>query len=322
MGRLRLLGVVLAAFAVMLVAVQTQAAVPHAKPPVVVHLTFRRLARNVEYLEGSGRYVGYTHFDGDFVLIDDQTGKQTTVPDPCSDPGTLGFPWVGFYCGPSFGTSFRLYNLQTHKWRRVACDAVCRRYTYSQSIRVIGAKWFVEVDPHEPCGDGVHYSCGPTTYSFYNIDTGRRRSPPTGAGTIIDLNSSSLKRRVCQPLQVPPGQDSAFPPPLTFFGSFAEVEDPSGIYLEKCGSRLRLPLVTTPYAGLLLGSTDAVGFCTFGGGLNGYFLPSLRSFKAALPAETGCPAALGTRHIFANGSQSTLLAAAFPAKSKSTGTPR
>lgn len=314
---LRLVGVVLAACAVMLIAAQTQAAVPQAKAPAVVHLRFRRLGRNVEYLEGSGRYVGYTHFNGDFVLIDDQTGTETMVPDPCNADGTLGFPWVGFYCG----SSFRLYNFQTHKWRRLACDAVCQGYTYSQSIRAIGAKWLVvQVPPHDPCGDGVHNSCGPTTYSFYNINTGRPRSPRTGAGEVVDLNSPSLMRRVCRPLQVPSGQNSAFPPPLTFFGSFAEVKDPSGIYLEKCGSSLQLPVVTTPYAGVLLGNIGVVGFCHFGGDLSGYFLPSLRRFEAAVPADTGCPTVLGIRHVFASGPQSTLLAAAFPSKPPSTGT--
>lgn len=81
--------------------------------------------------------MGYATFDGDFVLIDDQTGKQMRVSDPCDSSGTLGFPWVGFYCGPSF----RLYNFQTRKWRRLACDAVCQDYTYSQSILSVAMRF-------------------------------------------------------------------------------------------------------------------------------------------------------------------------------------
>jgi hypothetical protein len=146
----------------------------------------------------------------------------------------VGFPWVALYCGDA-SPWYGLYNIQTRKLRRFPCDALCRQdYDYS-NLAAVGARWLeIQVQPPASCGDGVHYSCGLTTYDYYNIRTGKPQSPPVGKNTIIDLDSPTLTRPICPPLMGPA---------LTFYGSFAVSQEPGGIYVERCGSDLNLPLV-------------------------------------------------------------------------------
>jgi hypothetical protein len=333
MGRRRVLGAVLSALLAMLIAMPSLGAGAQ-NAPVVVHLKFRLLARDVSGLTGSGRYVGYTYqspHPQQFVLLDDQTGKRTIVNRPGCGPGVLGGPWVAFDCVPAT-KRFQLYNIQTRKWRRLACDAVCQQFYYVVDVRAVGARWLeLSVAPHQPCGDGVHSSCGPTTYIYYNIATGKPRSARVGRTTIIDLNSPELTRRVCRPLPLPAGSVSPFPLLQAFCGSFAVAEESNGLYLERCGSRLHMPLATGPSSiGGYVGNTQAVVVfptciepCTGPAG-SGIFLPSVRRFTFGLPSGlAGYPPPvgyLGARHIYAFDTQDgRLWLAAFPSKPPGSG---
>jgi hypothetical protein len=292
------------------------------RAPVVVHLKFRLVARGASTPSVSGRYVGFTQTtstrqrtSAHFVLLDDRTGKRIVMSPNC-DAGVVGAPLVALSCDSS--QWYGLYNIRTRKLRRFPCKALCQQDYYYSNIWAVGVRWLeVQVEPHQSCGDGVHYSCGPTTYIYYNTRTGSPRFPSVRPSTIIDLNSPTLTRHICRPL---------VGPSLTLFGSFAVAEERGGVYVERCGSHLNLPLALAPYAGTLVGNTQAVAFC---GVLSqheaGMFLPSLRRFTFTLPSGLAgqCPV-LGARHIYIDDAQERLWAAVFSSKppvSQSTSAP-
>jgi hypothetical protein len=301
--------------------------------PLALHLSFRHVAGGVASLSASGDYVGYSRSGATahggstaFVLRDERTGAQSTLRRPDCGPGTVGVPWVAFEC--SHGPLFQLYNVRTHKWRRIRCDRQCQPYQYMiESLRV-GVNWLaVEIAPHEGCGDGVHNDCGANTHLFYNIATGKPRVPNLTQKTMVDLDSTKLTRRVCSPLTVPSysAASPGFPPLLTFYGKFGLAQESNGVYLRRCGSHLNMPLVSGYYAGQLIGNAHAVALCRDsrqpGAGI---FLPSLRRFTFTLPstAERCWAAALSPDHLYVLDTQrSVLWDAAFPADPGRTRTP-
>jgi hypothetical protein len=282
-----------------------------------LHLRFRIVARNVSTLSSSGDYIGYARLDefGDaepLVALDDRTGARTLVGG-CG-MSALGSPWVAFDC--ISGGFFQLFDIRTRTWHYVRCDRLCDANSPWLGGVIVGARWLgLQIDPHAPCGDGEHNSCGPTTYLFYNIASGRSRTPRVGPTTIVDLDSPTLTRRLCAPLAEPtsPPGTPPFPPDVTFYGRFALLEAQTGIYLQRCGSRLNVPLVTAGYAGQLVGNQQAVAFCPASSAPgSGIFLPSLRRFMFTLPRGTySCwAAALGPRHLYILDTQRRLLFAA------------
>jgi hypothetical protein len=300
--------------------------------PVTLHLKLRKVANRLGGVPlGSGRYVSYSTYDAStgslrFVLLDDETGKRVAV-HACGGPaspteGMLGVPWLAFDCAPD-AQRFQLYNIYTHRWRRLACDSTCQRDYYLVSIIGVGANWLaLEVAPHQSCGDGVHSECGPSTTLFYDIATGKRRSPEPTGNSVIDLDSPMLTRRVCAPVSVPPGFPT-FPPLVKLDRGFALVQSGNGIYAERCGSPERTYLVTGGYAGGLVESQHAVGFCQTQPQPNapqeqisGAYLPSLTRFTTILPAGSSCVVALGPRHLYIAGppNATALWAAPFPSR--------
>jgi hypothetical protein len=325
-----MLVVVLVAALALVVSAPAQAR--SADAPVALRLTFRLIARGVSDLGVSGRYVGFTQTTSTrqrtverFVLLDDRTGKRIAIPADC-DAGVVGDPWVALYCSSSLlRQSYEVFNVQRRKMRHLPCVGLCRQDYYFQNIVAVGASWFeVEVEPHEPCGDGVHNTCGPTTFAFYNARTGAQRVPFVSDSRIIDLDSPTLARPLCRPLIEPAGYapTSIFPPPLTFYGSFALAQQASGIYIERCRSHLHVPVVRAPYEGGVLANAQAVAFCSQIGPkatpMAGFFLPSLQrftigAFSLTAAARPVCPL-LGPRQMYAVDAQSRLWAALFPSK--------
>lgn len=296
------------------------------RAPVALHLAFRAIAHGVSGLQLSGPYVSFTQTTSNrqrtverLVLLDDRTGKRIATPRGCS-LAFLGDPRVGLYCySRSSGLAYDAFNAQTQKLRRLPCRGPCQRLP--ANLIAVGSRWFeVEITPHQSCGDGVHNSCGPTTFAFYNIRTGRQKVPAVGESETVDLNSPTLVRRLCTPLVEPPGYSpttstgripttitgSAF----TFDGRFAVAQKPSGIYIQRCGSRLDLPLVTPPYAGSVLQNASAVAFCDLDTAwTRGFLLPSLKPFTISPPlfnmgGPPACPL-LGPRHAYAEGTTDT-----------------
>lgn len=312
MGLRRVLGVSVVLSAILAGA---PAVAADAVAPVVAHFKYRLVARGVSGPSVSGPYVGFSQFPRRgperFVLIDDRTGKRMVMPAGC-DGGVVGVPWVALYCGDFPGAQFHpfygLYDTRTGRLRRFPCHGVCQQNYYNSNIYAIGARWLeVREQPNQPCGDGVHYSCGPTTNVYYDIRTGQPTVPSVGDFRIIDLNSPKLTRSLCPPLMGP----------LQWFdGTFGVAEDAQGVFLTRCGSHLRLPLVAgTSYAGTVLANTEAVAFCSLSNTHQfGVFLPSLRrfTFTSPGPGPSGCPTLLGLRNIYFDDNEQRLWAATFP----------
>jgi hypothetical protein len=314
---------VLTVVLVLLATASALAASEHA--PIALYLKPRLIAHGVSDLQVSGPYVGFTQTSSTgqrtverFVLIDDRTGKRIFTSRTCSG-GVVGDPWVGLYCdSPSRGTTYRALNARTRRLLTLHCKRLCQQDFYFQDLVAIGSRWFeVVIEPHQSCGDGEHNSCGPTTFAFYNIRTGANKIPVVSASQAVDLNSSTLTRRLCSPLRQPPMYSpTVFAGyPLMFDGSFAVAQELSGIYVEKCGSDLDLPLALSPYEGFVLENSRAVGFCSSATApTNGFLLPSLKRFtlRWRLPnGEEGCPL-LGSRHGYAMGTTASLWAAPLP----------
>jgi hypothetical protein len=309
--------------------------------PVALHLTFRKIASHASWVQGNGRYIGYTTCGyrcagpWRFVLLDDLTGNRRAIkPCPAGRPVPsfrMASHWVAFDCGPA-AKRWQLYNVQTRRWRRLACAADCRNELDYADLSAIGAVWMlVEVTPPQTCGpdDPEHNECGPTTYLFYNIRTGRVRTglPTLGPNEFVDLNSARLTSRMCYPVSAPTG--SVYPPPVARDGRFVFVQASSGIYVQRCGSSEQTYLTTDPnkwsirpFTASFYENDQAAGFCTsqstgnsLVGTLEGIYLPTLTRFTAAIPPGGWCGVAtLGPRHIYIEGPEDTtsVLAAAFP----------
>jgi hypothetical protein len=281
------------------VGANTHVAGAAAAHPLVLHLKFRRVAKNVDGNCGnpvltSGRYavVSFSHgacYSG-FLLLDDKTGKQAPVHgNGCNEDLAVGAPWVLADCH----LTFRLYNIQTQKWRPLRCGPPGCMPNGTFAFHV-GSRWLqFDVQEAGSCGDGVHNTCGPITHTFYNITTGaRRHAPHQTAATIIDLASPTLVRTVCRPLRVPSGGS------LTFYGSFAVATDKAGnLSLERCGSHMQIPIDQRNSAGLrgsLLASDRAVLWPAMDAAgawqtLDGVLLPSLRRITIPLPQRVTLP---------------------------------
>ncbi len=309
MGPRRVLAVLVALSAIW---VAVPAVARAAGAPVVVHLKYRLVARGVFSPSVSGAYVGFSQYPSHgperFVLINDRTGRRIVMPRGC-DGGVVGVVWVALYCGdltgPAFSPFYGLYNIQKRRLRRFPCDAVCQQDYDNANLVAVGARWLeVQLQPNQSCGDGVHYSCGPTTDVYYNVRTGEPRVPSVGQSTIVNLNSPTLTRRLCPPL---------IGPLWWFDGRFAVAQETNGVFLERCGSDLNKPLiVATTYAGIVLANTEAVAFCSDSRTeQSGIFLPSLRSFRFTVNA---CPTVLGERNVYYDDAQDRLWAAPLPSK--------
>ena len=291
-------------------------------PPVPLRLAFRLFARGASDLQVSGRYLSFTEATSTkpferFRLFDDRTGKWIVTPNGC-DAGVLGDPWIGLYCDTGFPDQhYEAFNLRTKKLRSLPCHGLCQQDYDFQNLVAVGARWFqVEVEPHEPCGDGIHNTCGPTTYAFYNVRTGQQEVPIVTESETVDLNSPTLVRTLCAPLVEPSGYSptDASANNLTFDGSFAVGEETSGLYIERCGSNLHVSLVTDPVGGSVLQNARAIAFCSYGQTpTNGLLLPSLTPFTMVAPAvaPTACPL-LGPRHAYVVDAQNQLWAATLP----------
>lgn len=285
-------------------------------PPMTLHLAFHRLPYDVLTLLVRGRYAllelnrGYPNL----VVVDDQTGRRSKVKVPAGCgiwDGAFGPPWILFNCT---GQAPKLYDVRTHTWHRFRCGALCD----GTNLRgeAMGAHWVLF--SQQPFCDPHTMTCGDPQLIYVNVLTGKARRLTPSTTSIADLNSPTLVRRVCSPLQAP----------LTFYGKFAVVQG-FGLYVERCNSRTRIALATTPYAGSIAANTQAAGFCTFGGGTAaspyaGVFLPSLRPFTAPLPSNLQCPDGLGPHRLYARDTSGRgVWAAAFPSQpAKRAGTRR
>ncbi|GAC1635648.1 MAG: hypothetical protein NVS4B2_23300 [Chloroflexota bacterium] len=283
------------------------------KPPatVVLRPRFHIVARQVVNVISDGRYVVTSTVGGGTRLIDEQTGKQTTLvlPPSCVDQP----PWV-YRIGPRFTVGggwlltscvrkYQLYSIASGTWMPSSLD---------EEPVAVGSQW-VESYGMEP--SAIAWGClehCSYRYSFANIATGEVRTLDSwrpGGTTAPELNSAGLAAPLCSLLRVPHGLPPQGelpdvprdPGPLTFAGPFAvgldwKFDGPYPIQvsllLERCGTRLPRVLTSQTWSwGPPMGETEpqfainrhaVVWLKSQAGPLRGAFLPSLRQFRIPL----------------------------------------
>ena len=173
-------------------------------------------------------------------------------------------------------------------------------------VLAIGSDW-IEYDRN--C-DEVH-SC--PTYLFQSLQTGVVKSDPTRAHKIADLNSPTLARRVCPPVQVP--NTSNVPTSrLVLDGRFAIATGVHGVFLEHCGTRLHRAIDPNP--GPVGASSKAVIWQTTGRKLAGLFLQSLRPFVIKAPEFADFELALTPQTLYLLDPEGQVWSAPAPQRSR------
>jgi hypothetical protein len=262
--------------------------------PFVLHPRFRLAATGIAAIQSSGPYVFWltpeaTDQTQAGVLIDDRTGHRTSISQAgCGSP-VIGDPWLVFNSGNCGSPQqIALYPLSGGAPRTVP------RPVFAASAAV-GTHW-VEFDRN--CDD-VHLC---PNYTFVNIQTGATRDASIPAGTLIDLNSVKLARKICRPLRLPNIPLFELPTKsLVFDGRFAIATGASGIFLERCGKRLHLRISPygNPFVGDVVGANSrAVVWQSPERQLTGVFLPTLRRFVIRLPANSDYNIELGARTLY------------------------
>jgi len=302
--------------------------------PLVSHPRWRLVARNVDYLLASGRYVllikGYKNSSG--TLIDDQTGTRISlsVPAGCNfdnsyppgnslggtvpgPGGALGGSWVVAACTSPSAEAPRVYELYSIPARRWApftpnltqmLGPYCRgdeqcEANYYATYFAVGDDWIqFELD----CG----YHCPPAGFAFQNIQTGQVDGQPPdwkpGGTQIPDLNSPALTQTVCRPLRVGDGFPSPAQsfPGTVLFGRFA-IAASRGFtwHLERCGSRLHKPIG----GGSLAANRRTVVWTTGSPRhphrkIEGVFLPGLRPLVVQGPTRSLSDVAFSSRALY------------------------
>lgn len=180
-----------------------------------LHLQFARSMRaGVEALVASKDYMLAVLNHGGYRIFDDARGRSWRLDTrPCGTasppsgppygPGMFGAPWVMFYCS---SRGFTLYNVTDRRWRTIGGSA-----SSGEAFRdaagypfEVGADWIkLTYVGGQDCGDQIHFGCG-VTYSYYNIRSRTFPSRPAMSGSsVVDLDSQSLFRPLCNPLQAP-----------------------------------------------------------------------------------------------------------------------
>lgn len=261
------------------------------RPSAVLHLHFGRVVtRACAQVMTSRSYTlipfsaprPYASCAG-LVLLNDRTGaRKTLIQGGYVTPIAFGMPWVVY----DDNLRPELENVITGKHARF-------RYVSGigpEQIR-IGSHWVEhQIASDQPCSDG-HVGCGPPTYRYDNLKTGRYRSrPQTSSTRILDLNSPTLTQSICPPLQVPPGGVVNVYPP------FAVLSTSNGSFLERCGTRLHKPVgAGGTIAGDGLFASHTLVLWTDGPPATatqaiGVQLPSLAGVTLTLPQLDGAPA--------------------------------
>lgn len=279
---------------------------------LVLRPQFRRVV-DADWIWAGARYAlagpAPAAEDQSVTLIDDQTGRRTTLTRAGCQPGQpsssepLDLPWVPFNCGTSTNPVPELYSPSTGQWRAVSpspsLTGPCAPYACDVQYSLVAAGTYWLEYTQSICPMGAHCS---SSNMFQSISTGELRQDPSGGSTTVDLNTPNLTQSVCGPLSVPTAaQDYGEPGPgaLIFYGSFALAigtdtnVDPE-VYLERCGTHMHRLVAKAPYpTGMLYpgANTHEVVWMAHQRFLSALSLPGLRPFTIRLPArlpEAGC----------------------------------
>lgn len=267
-----------------------------ASAAVVVRPRWRVVDQKAFGIAKSGPYVLLGWESGRALLIDGRTGKRVTLAPRagCSfDDGhysPLGGSWVVTGCRSG---SFELYSIPTGRWIRFtpdldqmyAASGLCaNRYPplCGAQYATIGSEW-IEFDV------SYGYHSGPIVPTYTRIRSGQITTEPPGVtpggNQILDLDSPSLTRTLCDPLRLPVPFATIVPDGR--FTVFEEIEPPNydlHAYLERCGSSLRKTIGTDvssfaadPQAVLWSGGSPTE--------LDGLSLPRLGRLRIQLPDQ-------------------------------------
>ncbi len=284
----------------------TMSALAAAPGALVAHLTWQPAASGVQAVAAAGddvllENVGAVPSAG--TLIDTRTGRRRSIPAPAGcvfdyGPEPLSTRWLLRTCGTEAHPDIRLLSLATGRWRDLGTPAGVRRevtacaadFGCALGATSVGADWIGWT--FECANEHCLRSDFPS--GFTSIATGRWRPPGTGPRVIDDLDAPALTVPVCAPLTVPAG--SSLIAEGRFVALSAAGDGPS--YLERCGSRRRIPIGTGPVTG-----NAAVVVAAGAGRLNGVLLPSLRRVVIPLPrsiAATATTFVISGRTLFAD----------------------
>jgi hypothetical protein len=260
--------------------------------PVTLHPKFRLLGR-APFLLSDGRYLfvarsmpSETTQRG--VLVDEQTSRHVTISGTCEQrtiigttilttpSGTpfFGRPWLlSGWCSTASGQYLiYLWSLASGAPRTIVFnDRFCTLLGADCNVTAVGRDW---VRVSESC-----YHCA-LKHVFQNLHTGALRGDPRTSPTrLLDLDSPTLIRKVCSPLRAPPEGT------LTFVGKYvlaASTSSPQPAFLERCGSRRRIPVGTgSPLATV----RELLWFPPSGlSTMEGIYLSNLHRFKVRIPA--------------------------------------
>ena len=215
-----------------------------------------------------------------FVLINDATGRRVVLrPGGSSTVAAFGAPWILF----SRDGRFALFNIVTRRWLPLACGRGCSLAGSSEIGVTLRSRW-LELTGQSCGADAQGRQCGPVRYVFYNLRTHQvRHGSPQTSTRIVDLDSPTLVQQLCVPLRVPSGGS------VTLEGSVGIISDGENSYLERCGSRVHVPIASGLFnacsPGVRLVCSRAVLWNTLNapGRIDGVWLASLGRFTAELP---------------------------------------
>lgn len=271
------------------------------QPPSSVTLApkFRAVGNEAVLTDGAYVFRNDAGVDGSGRLVDEQTSTRWAVPGApgCSTFSSLigsgngsvgsgdrseliGNGWLLGLCS---GTgAIELYSIPNGPWKALATPMDCQGQNLAAGISgcvpdAVGADW-IELQYY--C-----YHCQ-TVYTYENTTTGAERSLTPRRRSVLDLDSETLSRPVCQPLSVPTNES------LTFDGSYvvaARHQAGAVLYsqpvLGRCRTRVRqklgravFDLTGTP--GLILWQASQARTAA---NLGGVFLPSRQPFTIRLP---------------------------------------
>jgi len=221
----------------------------HAKP-VTIRASLTRVP-GYSFVS-DGRYVLTNTYQGIGVagtVLDTRTGRRTRFSRDGCLASSFSEGWLGLNCTSYTGSSspaYELDNVATGQirvlsgaatYQALGCDSGCG------SIVGVGSQWVGLENP------GIEHVS--PRISFENLLTGQVRADPTNATTNVNLDSPGLATHVCRPVTIPPvagvyGEFGDVWGSVTFKAGYAITAGYSGMYLERCGSRLHETLARFP----------------------------------------------------------------------------
>lgn len=205
---------------------------------VVLHPRFQRVRGSATLSDDQYAFVSGASFRGsNGQLIEQRTGRRIPVTGPpgCRPEG-LGGSSLVYACTLSSTITFERYDIVSGQWTSLNPPA---GLACPIGVAGVGSDWIAFSGN---CG----FEHGVTEVAFENLRTGAPQSDPRTAAVAVDLNSPSLARQICPPLDLPTSEAGTGAwGSIEFVANYAIVAGSGGVYLERCGSGLHQFLTFT-----------------------------------------------------------------------------